>query len=94
MKTHGRHAAGQPRHITMQSSSGALRTYPLAKTAGGALVLALAVGSIGAVAAQSAGHNGAIHASGHQTVVRLEAHSHPLREVHQNFGGLSGHWMY
>ncbi len=91
MKTHGRHAAGQPRIITVQSSSGALRTYPLARTAGGALVLALAVGSIGAIATESAGHNGADHASGHQSVVRLEAHSHRVSDLKH----LTGRpWMY
>ena len=68
MKTHRwiLHDVMPTRTVPVQGLAGALRTGPPIRTARGILILALALGGLGADAAVSSGHGSADHASSHQ----------------------------
>ena len=68
MKTHRRilHDVMPAQTVPVQGLAGALRTGPPIRTARGILVLALALGGLGADAAVSSGHGSADHASSYQ----------------------------
>ena len=87
MKTQERmpHVATHRRTITVEGSAAALRTDMVVRTARGAAILALVLGSLGA-AAESLGHGSAGHAS---------AHHHATGHIRLPKGTqLSGPWMY
>jgi len=73
MKTHrrARYVAMHARAVPVQGLAGALRTGPPIRTARGILILALALGAIGAEAAASSAHSSADHASSHQPAANL-----------------------
>jgi len=68
MKTHRRilHDVMPTRTVPVQSLAGALRAGPPSWTARGMLILALALGGLGAGTAVSSGHGSADHASSYQ----------------------------
>lgn len=81
MGTHRRilHDVTPTRTVPVQGLAGALRADPPIRAARGILILALAVGGLGAGAAASAGLSGADHASYHQPTgnIHLTARSKP-----------------
>jgi len=68
MKTHRRasYVAMHARTVPVEGSQRALRTDSRARTTGGILILALALGSLGADAVESSAHGSTGHASGHR----------------------------
>jgi len=84
MKTHRRilHDVMPARTVPVQGLAGALRTGPPIRTARGILILALALGGLGADAAASSGHGSADHANSHQLVgnIHLAATGHAARK--------------
>jgi len=81
MGTHRRilHDVTPTRTVPVQGLAGALRADPPIRVARGILILALAVGGLGAGAAASAGLSGADHARSHQPTgnIHLTARSKP-----------------
>ena len=77
MKTHRQtlHVAKHARTVPAKGQAGAPRTVPVVRATGGILVLAFALGSLGAEATELSGHSSAGHASTHQQAgnIRLAA---------------------
>jgi hypothetical protein len=68
MKAHKRtlHVAKHARTVPAKGQTGAPRTVPVVRATGGILVLAFALGSLGAEVTESSGHGSADRASVHQ----------------------------
>jgi hypothetical protein len=68
MKTHRQtlHVAKHARTVPAKGQSGTPRTDPVVRATGGILVLAFALGSLGAEVTELSGHGSAGHASAHQ----------------------------
>jgi hypothetical protein len=81
MKTHKwiPHVVVQARTVPVETLPGALRTDPLVQAARGILILALALGSIGAESAASSGYASAHQAAGN---VRLAESAYPVSSRH------------
>jgi hypothetical protein len=81
MKTHKwiPHAVVQARTVPVETLPGALRTDPLVQAARGILILALALGSIGAESAASSGHASTHQAAGN---VRLTESAYLISSRH------------
>ena len=94
MKTHRwiLHVAIQPRTVPVDGLPEALRTDPLVRTARGVLIVALALGSLGADAAASSGYGSAGHANAHQPAgnIRLAASANTISSGHLS----NRPWMY
>lgn len=81
MKTHKwiPHIVVQARTVPVETLTGALRTDPLVQAARGILILALALGSIGAESAASSGYASTHQAAGN---VRLAESAYPISPRH------------
>ena len=94
MKTHRwiSHIVRQARTDPVETLPGALRTGPLVQAVRGILILALALGSLGADAAASSEYGGIGHANAHQPAgnIRLAASAHPISSGYV----IPGPWMY
>jgi hypothetical protein len=77
MKAHRQapHAAKHARTVPAKGQTGTPRTDPVARTTGGILVVAFALGSLGAGVTELSGDNSTGHASAHQQAsnIRLAA---------------------
>jgi hypothetical protein len=91
MKTHRQtpHVAKHARTVPARGQAGAPRTDPVVRTTGGILVLAFALGSLGAGVTELSGHGSAGHASAHQQAdnIRLAASASTIRISNRP-------WMY
>ncbi len=89
MKAHRRilHDVMPTRTVPVQGLAGALRTDQPIRTARGILILALALGSLGADAAVSSGHSSADHARSHQPAGNI-------RLVATSSHASNGPWIY
>ena len=87
MKTHRQtlHVAKHARTVPAKGQTGAPRTDTVVRATGGALVLAFAVGSLGAGVTELSGHGSAGHASTHQQTsnIRLAASASGVRISHR-----------
>jgi hypothetical protein len=91
MKAHRQtpHVAKHARTVPAKGQAGAPRTGPVVRTTGGILVLAFALGSLGAELTELPGHGSAGHASAHQQAgnIRLAASAGGVRISNRP-------WMY
>jgi hypothetical protein len=90
MKTHRRipkHAAIQSQHGPADVLSLALRANPAGQAARGTIILALALGSVGAAAAATSGHMSADHANLPTATASTTASHGPIINI-------SAPWIY
>ncbi len=90
MKTHRwvpKHAAMQPQHGPAGVFPLAVPANPAGQAARGTLILALALGSIGAAAAATSGHTGADHVNLPTATVNSAAGHAPILNI-------SAPWIY
>jgi hypothetical protein len=91
MKTHRQtlHVAKHARTVPAKGQTGAPRTDPVVRATGGILVLAVALGSLGAEVTGLSGHGRSGHASAHQQTgnIHLAASASTVRISNRP-------WMY
>jgi hypothetical protein len=89
MKAHRQapHVAKHARTVPAKGQTGTPRTDPVVRTTGGILVVAFALGSLGAGVTELSGHNSTGHASAHQQASNIRLAASTIRISNRP-------WMY
>jgi hypothetical protein len=92
MKTHRQtlHVAKHARTVPAKGQAGAPRTDPVIRATSGILVLAFALGSLGAEVAELSSHGSAGQASAHQQTGNIRLAASTTSTVHKSHRP----WMY